>query len=149
MTKLDEKDLSILSYLQENGKYSYTEIAKLLKVSEGTVRTRINRMLKENVFEFVIHTNPNKIGLDVQAIIGISTKLGKHEEIASELRTYSEVRFVGAFSGTHDIIIQAYFKNNEELMNFVNRKLANIDGIESEEVNVELKQYKDSFSYVP
>ncbi|WP_280770931.1 Lrp/AsnC family transcriptional regulator [Salipaludibacillus daqingensis] len=149
MGKLDQKDLAILNYLQENGRCSYTEIARLLNVSEGTVRTRINRMLKDDVFEFVIHTNPNKIGLNVQAIIGITTKLGKHEEIAEELRSYSEVRFVGAFSGTHDIIIQAYFKNNEELMDFVNKKLAQIDGIESEEVNVELKQYKDSFSYIP
>ncbi|WP_026674060.1 Lrp/AsnC family transcriptional regulator [Alkalihalobacterium bogoriense] len=149
MGKLDHIDFAILGYLQENGKRSYTEIARLLDVSEGTIRTRINRMLKEDVFEFVIHTNPNKIGLHVQAIIGISTKLGMQEEIAIQLNRYSEVRFVGAFSGRHDIIIQAYFKNNEDLVFFVNKKLAKIDGIVSADVNIELKQFKDSFSYVP
>ncbi|UOE94156.1 Lrp/AsnC family transcriptional regulator [Alkalihalobacillus sp. LMS39] len=149
MGKLDHIDFAILGYLQENGKRSYTEIARLLDVSEGTIRTRINRMLKEDVFEFVIHTNPNKIGLHVQAIIGISTKLGMQEEIAIQLNRYNEVRFVGAFSGRHDIIIQAYFKNNEDLVFFVNKKLAKIDGIVSADVNIELKQFKDSFSYVP
>ncbi|PYZ95109.1 transcriptional regulator [Salipaludibacillus keqinensis] len=149
MRKLDKKDLLILGYLQDNGRYSYSQIAKMLKVSEGTVRSRINQMLKDRVFEFVIHTNPNKIGLNVQAIIGISTKLGKHEEIAAQLKEFPQVRFVGAFSGTHDLIIQAYFKSNEELMDFANKKLASIEGIESEEINVELKQYKDTFSYVP
>ncbi|WP_209125780.1 Lrp/AsnC family transcriptional regulator [Alkalihalobacillus sp. BA299] len=148
MSKLDQMDFAILGYLQENGKRSYTEIAKLLDVSEGTIRTRINRMLKENVFEFVIHTNPNKVGLNVQAIIGISTKLGSQEEIADQLNRYAEVRFVGAFSGRHDLIIQAYFKSNEDLVHFVNKELAKMDGIISADVNIELKQYKDSFSYV-
>ncbi|MFB5663538.1 Lrp/AsnC family transcriptional regulator [Alteribacillus sp. HJP-4] len=148
MDHLDKTDLLILGYLQENGKRSYSEIARYLEVSEGTVRTRINKMLNNGVFEFIIHTNPNKVGLEVQAIIGFSTKLGEQEEIARSLQRFSEVRFVGAFSGRHDLIIQAYFKSNEDLVNFVNKELAQIDGILSADVNVELKQYKDSFSYV-
>lgn len=148
MSKIDEMDYTILSFLQEDGKKSYTEIAKELKVSEGTVRTRINRMLKDNVFEFIIHMNPNKIGLNVQVIIGISTKLGYQESIARELNRFSEVRFVGAFSGQHDLIMQAYFKNNDDLVHFVNKELAKIEGIISADVNIELKQYKDSFSYI-
>ncbi|MDX6154370.1 Lrp/AsnC family transcriptional regulator [Marinococcus sp. PL1-022] len=145
---LDQVDMSILGYLQANGKESYSEIARCLGVSEGTVRSRINKMLRHSVFEFIIHTNPNKIGLDVQTIIGLSTKLGMQDEIASKLQRFSEVRFVGAFSGNHDLILQAYFRNNEDLVNFVNRDLAQIDGILNADVNVELKQYKDSFSYL-
>lgn len=148
MAKIDDMDYTILSFLQEDGKKSYTEIAKELNVSEGTVRTRINRMLKDNVFEFIIHMNPNKIGLNVQVIIGISTKLGYQESIARELNRFSEVRFVGAFSGQHDLIMQAYFKNNDDLVHFVNKELAKIEGIISADVNIELKQYKDSFSYI-
>ena len=148
MGKLDDIDLAILGFLQENGKRSYTEIAKLLHVSEGTVRTRINRMLKDGVFEFIIHMDPNKIGLNVQAIIGISTKLGQQEQIARTLNGFQEVRFVGAFSGQHDLILQAYFKNNDELVHFVNKELAKMEGIISVDVSIELKQYKDTFSYI-
>ena len=39
-------------------------------------------MLNEKVFEFIIHMDPNKIGLQVQAIIGIATKLGYQEQVA-------------------------------------------------------------------
>ncbi|BAB07360.1 Lrp/AsnC family transcriptional regulator [Halalkalibacterium halodurans] len=148
MVKLDDVDMSILQLLQDNGKRSYTDIAKRINVSEGTVRTRINRMLKERVFEFIIHMDPNKIGLNVQAIIGIKTQLGKQETIATKLNEYPEVRFVGAFSGRHDLILQAYFKNNEDLVNFVNKELSKIDGILAADVSIELKQYKDSFSYI-
>ncbi|SDJ25712.1 Lrp/AsnC family transcriptional regulator, regulator for asnA, asnC and gidA [Natribacillus halophilus] len=105
-------------------------------------------MLSHDVFEFIIHTNPNKIGYHVQAIIGLEAKVGYHDEIASQLQPYRAVRFIGAFSGKHDLIIQAYFRNNEELVTFVDQQLSEIEGIISVDVNVELKQYKDTFSYV-
>ncbi|MDQ0297612.1 Lrp/AsnC family transcriptional regulator for asnA, asnC and gidA [Salibacterium salarium] len=145
---LDKTDMRILAYLQENGKRSYSEISRYLEVSEGMVRSRINKMLDDGVFEFIIHTNPNKVGLQVQTIVGFSTQLGKQEEIARELQKFPEVRFVGAFSGKHDLIIQAYFEDNDSLVNFINKELAHIEGILNADVNVELKQYKDSFSYV-
>ncbi|WP_252313703.1 Lrp/AsnC family transcriptional regulator [Sinobaca sp. H24] len=148
MSQLDSTDMAILGYLQENGKRSYSEIARYLECSEGTIRSRINKMLSAGVFEFIIHTNPNKVGLEVQAIIGFSTRLGAQEDIARSLQKHPEVRFVGAFSGKHDLIIQAYFKSNEDLVNFVNKELAKIEGILNADVNVELKQYKDSFSYI-
>ncbi|RBW71069.1 Lrp/AsnC family transcriptional regulator [Bacillus taeanensis] len=148
MEKLDTLDMSILTMLQENGRRSYTEVGKYLNVSEGTIRSRINRMLKDGVFEFVIHTNPNKIGLNVQTIIGLTTKLGMQEKVAKQLNQFSEVRFVGAFSGKHDLMLQAYFRSNEDLVDFVNNQLSKIDGIVSADVSLELKQYKDSFSFI-
>ena len=92
--------------------------------------------------------DPNKIGLQVQAIIGIATKLGYQEQVAMKLNQCREVRFVGVFSGRHDLILQAYFKNNEALVDFVNGELAQLEGIDTVDVSIELKQYKDSFSYI-
>ncbi|WP_059103383.1 Lrp/AsnC family transcriptional regulator [Shouchella shacheensis] len=147
MSKLDTLDFSVLSLLQENGKASYSDIARKLSVSEGTIRSRIGKMVKDGVFEFIIHVNPNKVGLCVQAIIGLTTKLGRQEEVAGWLHQFPEVRFVAAFSGKHDLMLQAYFSSNEELVHFVNKELAKLDGIDTVDVSIELKQYKDSFSY--
>ncbi|RXT14036.1 Lrp/AsnC family transcriptional regulator [Ammoniphilus sp. CFH 90114] len=148
MKKLDRLDFEILQLLQEDGRRSYTEMAQLLEVSEGTIRARINKMQEEEVFEFIIHTNPNKVGLNVQAIIGIKTQLGLQERVAVQLRDFPSVRFIGAFSGRNDLIIQAYFRSNDELVLFVNHDLSKIEGIISADVSIELKQYKDSFSFI-
>ncbi|MBO8170615.1 MAG: Lrp/AsnC family transcriptional regulator [Bacillaceae bacterium] len=148
MKKLDKLDYHIIELLQEDGRRTYSDMAGKLGVSEGTIRSRINRMLNDKVFEFIIHTDPEKVGLQVQAIIGLSTQLGKQEKVAEQLGRYPEVRFIGAFSGKHDLILQAYFRSNEDLVHFVNRALSRIDGIVSADVSLELKQYKDSFSYV-
>lgn len=148
MKKIDHVDKQILQILQEDGRIPYTEIAHQLGLSEGTIRSRISRLLQDGVFEFVIHPDPEKLGLHVQAIIGLNTKLGLQKNVAEELAKFSEVRFVGAFSGRHDLIIQAFFHTNEELNTFVNERLSQIEGIMAADVSLELKQYKDSFSFV-
>jgi len=145
MRKLDHVDKQILQILQEDGRRPYTEIAQQLGLSEGTIRSRL---LQDGVFQFVIHPDPEKLGLHVQAIIGLTTKLGWQNSVAEELSKFPEVRFVGAFSGKHDLIIQACFHNNEELITFVNERLSQIEGIAAADVSLELKQYKDSFSFV-
>lgn len=144
---LDQTDFAIMNYLKQNARESYSTIARLLNVSEGTVRSRVNKMLGNDVFEYVIHTDPKKVGLDVQAIFGINTRLGMQDEVAKRLQTFDAVRFVGAFSGAHDLMIQAYFPENNDLIAFINKDLAAMDGISDVDVNVELKQYKDSFTY--
>lgn len=148
MKKLDQVDRHILQILQADGRTPYTEIAQQLGLSEGTIRSRIGRLLQDEVFEFVIHTNPEKMGVHVQAIIGLTTKLGMQKQVAEQLSKCCEVRFVGAFSGKHDLIIRAWFHDNDELITFVNERLSQIEGILAADVSLELKQYKDSFSFV-
>ncbi|WP_139489255.1 Lrp/AsnC family transcriptional regulator [Brevibacillus dissolubilis] len=148
MKRIDHLDRQILQILQDDGRTPYTEIAHQLKISEGTVRSRISRLLHDGVFEFVIRTDPVKLGLNVQTIIGLNTKLGLQQQVAEELSQLPEVRFVGAFSGKHDLIIQAFFYSNTELIHFVNERLSRIEGILGADVSLELRQYKDSFSYV-
>ncbi len=145
MKKIDNIDRQILQILQRDGRTPYTEIANQLGLSEGTIRSRIARLLQEGVFEFIIQVNPEKLGLGVQASIGLTTKLGKQQHVAEELCKFPEVRFVGAFSGKHDLIIQVVFHDNEELITFVNQRLSQIDGILAADVSLELKQYKDTY----
>lgn len=148
MKKLDQMDKQILQILQLEGRTPYTEIASQLGVSEGTIRARIAKLLQDGVFEFVIQVNPEKLGLQVQAIIGLTTKLGMQKSVAEELEKLCEIRFVGAYSGKHDLIIRACFHDNEELIYFVNERLSRIEGIVAADVSLELKQYKESFTYV-
>ncbi|MGD8189120.1 Lrp/AsnC family transcriptional regulator [Brevibacillus ginsengisoli] len=148
MKKIDQIDKQILQILQLDGRTPYTEIANLLGVSEGTIRARIAKLLQDEVFEFVIQVNPEKLGLQVQAIISLTTKLGMQKSVAEELNNFCEVRFVGAYSGKHDLMIRACFHDNDELIHFVNERLSQIEGIVAADVSLELKQYKDSFSYV-
>ncbi|GAE36963.1 Lrp/AsnC family transcriptional regulator [Halalkalibacter akibai] len=145
MSKLDQVDVEILNYLKEHGKRPYTEIAKSLRVSEGTIRSRVKRMLMDEVFEFKIQVNPTKVDLCVQALIGASVKLGKQDETAMKLLQFKEVTYVGSVLGNHQLLIKASFHSNEELGNFINQQIPAIDDITSIDVYVELKQFSENY----
>ncbi|MGN7309460.1 Lrp/AsnC family transcriptional regulator [Alkalicoccobacillus gibsonii] len=148
MEKIDAMDRAILMHLQTNGKSTFTRIASSLQVSEGTVRMRVKKMLEKKYFQFMIHMDPASVGLEVQVIIWVKTQLGQQDKVAEEISHLPEVRFTAAFSGQYDLIVQAYFRNKEDLIQFVNKKLASINGIITSDLSIELKQYKDSFSYI-
>ncbi len=48
---MDEKDYEILKLLRENSRMSNMEIARELKVSEGTIRKRIANLYKSGIIK--------------------------------------------------------------------------------------------------
>ena len=48
---IDERDRKILEILQDNSRLSNTEIAKIIGVSEGTIRKRIKRLIDEGIWK--------------------------------------------------------------------------------------------------
>jgi Lrp/AsnC family transcriptional regulator for asnA, asnC and gidA len=69
---MDELDLAILASLQTNGRRPFTDIALELEVSEGTVRNRVAKLLEDKVLHIVRLVDPNSLGINAPAIIGVS-----------------------------------------------------------------------------
>ena len=68
---LDTLDFAILSCLQKDGRMSFTIIAKKLKVSIGTVRTRFNKLIEEGTINIIGRVNPDKVGFNSYAHIAV------------------------------------------------------------------------------
>ncbi|MHB8361549.1 MAG: Lrp/AsnC family transcriptional regulator, partial [Thermoplasmataceae archaeon] len=70
---MDERDHQIIKLLEENSRLSNTEIARELKVSEGTIRKRIKRLLDTGIIEkFSLITK--KEGQDAIILLRIDTR---------------------------------------------------------------------------
>jgi Lrp/AsnC family transcriptional regulator for asnA, asnC and gidA len=72
IAEIDELDLKILKLLEEDGRLAFMDIAKKLRLSESTIRKRV-QALKENgvIKRFTVEIDPAKIGLNTVAIVGI------------------------------------------------------------------------------
>jgi len=55
---IDNLDRLIIEELRKNGRESYKKIAKKLKVSDGTIRFRVNRMVKAHIIKISALVNP-------------------------------------------------------------------------------------------
>jgi Lrp/AsnC family transcriptional regulator for asnA, asnC and gidA len=127
--KPDAVDMHILSILEDNGRATNREIAEAVGVSEGTVRNRIERLMRDDVLRIVGVTNPARLGLNTAAVISISAELSRITSIAERIAEAPGVVYVGYSTGNADIIALAFFPSNDDLTDFTTQTLAAIPGI--------------------
>jgi len=60
--KIDTVDSQMIQLLQKDGRISNTAIAKKIGIAESTVRTRLKRLMDENIIQIVAMSNPFDLG---------------------------------------------------------------------------------------
>lgn len=138
--ELDALDRSILRILQEDGRASYSEIARRIGVPESTVRLRVKRLVEKGgvIRKFAALINPFKAGYSIVAFIAVDAEPGKVKEAVERLSKLPEVDVLGiATGGAHDILMQVTVRDLKELEDFLIEKLGgSIDGIKSTETSI-------------
>ena len=129
MTNIDETDRRIVELLQNDGSLSNVALGHLLNISEATVRRRRSRLEEEDVIRIVAVADPFKLGFAIMAIIGVQTQRTKLADVEQALKQMPQVRFLGVTLGAYDLMLEAWFRTNNELLTFVTETLAHIDGI--------------------
>ena len=101
---VDEVDLKILELLKENSRSTYVEIAKTLKLSEGTVRNRVQALTDSGVIKkFTIEVS---LSVGVRALILISVDPQRPTlEISNRVLELPGVEKIYEVTGEYDIII--------------------------------------------
>jgi len=70
--EIDNIDLKILALLSEDAKIPYTEIAKKVYVSGGTVHVRMRKMEEMGIVRgTTLNMDYSKLGYDITAFLGI------------------------------------------------------------------------------
>ena len=101
---LDELDFSILSYLQQDGRMSFTVIAEKLGVSIGTIRTRFNKLIEDGTINIIGRVDPDKVGFRSYAHIAVYVRPATlKEKVAQEIMKMPEVSFLAMTSGDYDL----------------------------------------------
>ena len=102
MDRLDEK---IIQILRDNGRISNAEIARDLNVSEGTIRRRIRKLIQNETVRIMAIPDPQKIGYNTVALIGIESDPDKIDDVANYLSNLRETQYVALTTGSFDIFI--------------------------------------------
>jgi len=144
---VDELDRRIIKKLQRNGRMSNTEIARALDVTETTVRKRIANLLERDLMNIVAVPTPEAVGTNLSAIIGVSVNLTAMTAVSEALRECPEIRYVGVSAGRYDIVIEAFFTDQEHLLRFVTESIGPLPGVSDVETSVILKVVKFSYEW--
>lgn len=144
---IDETDTKILQILRTDGRASNVEIARSLEVTETTVRKRIASMLNGGLIEIVAVPTPLLAGYNASAIIGISVRLDSIRKVSDQLMAFPEVRYCGLATGRYDIMVEAFFSDNDHLLHFTVDVLGSIAEITDVETSLILKIQKFSYEW--
>ncbi|MEI8053077.1 MAG: Lrp/AsnC family transcriptional regulator [Bacteroidota bacterium] len=139
---LDDLDFQILSFLQMDGRMSFTVIAEKLNVSIGTIRTRFNKMIEDSTVNIIGRVNPDKVGFQCYAHIAVYARPAiLKEEIAEKIAKMPEVSFLAMTSGDYDLEVDVMCRDNNHLVEYVNQ-LSKIEGVNQTKTTIYLKVYK-------
>jgi len=143
---LDDSDKAIVELLQEDGRMSYTRIARVVGLSEAAVRTRVQRLIDGNVVQIVGVTDPLRLGFRRQAMVGVKTE-GDISTVADTLAAIPEVDYVVFVGGSYDLLFEIVCENDEHLLSILNDKVRTIPGVRTTDTYTYLRLHKQTYAW--
>jgi Lrp/AsnC family transcriptional regulator for asnA, asnC and gidA len=147
MPRPDKTDRAIIAHLQYDGRMPFTEIAAALRISEGAVRRRVKRLREDGVLQIVGIAEPQFLGWNTAAMIGITVQAGQVDAVACEIRQFPEVSYLFMASGAFDLFAEVFCKDMQHFVDFLNQKLQKVAGVQRTETFTILKMYKLSYRW--
>ena len=140
--ELDKLDRQILAILMKNAKIPYTEIAKQLFVSGGTIHVRMKKLEEAGIVNgYHLSVDHTRLGYDIAAFLGIYLdKSSLYDEVAASLHRIPEVVGAHYTTGLYNIFAKIICKDTEHLRDVLHDKIQKIEGIQRTETFISLQE---------
>ena len=143
--QIDNIDRGILSELMINAKVPYTEIAKKLIVSAGTIHVRMKKMEEAGIVKNSrLHINSELLGFDMTAFLGIYLEKGStYTDVIQQLNLIPEIVEAHYTTGVYSIFAKIRCKTTKHMRQILNEEIQSIKGIQRTETTISLEQSID------
>jgi len=143
--EIDNTDLKILEILTQDAKKPYTEVAKKVYVSQGTIHVRMNKMEEAGIVErTTLRLNYSKLGYDITAFIGIFLqKSALYEKVLNELKKIQEITNIHYTTGNYSMFVKIHCRDTNHLKEVLHDKMQQVEGIERTETMISLEESLD------
>lgn len=132
---LDKKDLILIDALRENSRTSLNVLSQLVRLSKGSVLSRMQRLEKYSIiYNYFTLVNIHNLGYNMVSI-AIKTKMTLAEK-ESYLNKLKKIPFltqiITFYSAEWDLMVRVYFKDKAHLDKIINdiTNFSNISDIE-------------------
>jgi Lrp/AsnC family transcriptional regulator for asnA, asnC and gidA len=140
--EIDNLDKQILSILIEDAAVPFTEIAKKLIVSGGTIHVRMKKLKELGIIKGThLNINPSSVGFDVCAFLGIYlNKASEYRDAVLELKKIPEVVEMHYTTGIYSMFAKILCKDTKHLREVLNEKIQVIKGVQRTETFISLEE---------
>lgn len=141
ISDIDNIDLKIISLLNDDAKTPYTEIAKKVFVSSGTVHVRMKKLEDMGVVKSAtLNIDFSKLGYDISAFLGIYLeKSSLYDTVIEKLKSIPEVISAYYTTGNYSIFAKIICRDTNHLRLVLN-SIQKVEGIDRTETLIVLEE---------
>ena len=142
MEKIDELDAKILNIITHNARIPFKDVAAECGVSRAAIHQRVQKLIDMGVIVGSGYDiNPKTLGYNICTYIGIKLEAGSlYKVVVPKLEQIPEIVECHFTLGPYTLLIKLYAKNDEHLMQLLNRQIQEIPGVVSTESLMSLEQ---------
>jgi len=139
---IDDLDRQILRILMRDAGVAYTDIARELSVSGGTIHVRMKKMEESGVvLGSKLLVNPPALGFDITAFIGIYLEKGSiYNDVSKELLKITEIVEMHYTTGIYSMFAKVVCRDTRHLRQVLNDKIQPIEGVQRTETFISLDE---------
>lgn len=140
--EIDNVDIKILEILMKNAKKPYTEVAKMIPVSGGTVHVRMRKLEEIGIVRgTTLQIDHAKLGYDITAFIGIFLEKSElYDQVISELEQIPEITNVHYTTGTYSMFARMHCRDTQHLKDVLHDKIQRVRGISRTDTMMSLEE---------
>lgn len=120
--KIDDLNWSILKFLQENARASFSEIGRHVGLTSAAVAERVRRLEELEIIEgYSVRVSHAKTGHQLKAIITLRAFMGKLKPFLVMVTEFDEVINCYRITGNENIVMEVVFKDQFHLEKFIDK----------------------------
>ncbi|MBC3861023.1 Lrp/AsnC family transcriptional regulator [Undibacterium jejuense] len=132
---MDAYDLSILRYLQDDGRMSNLNLAEKIHLSAPQTLRRVRVLEEKKIIRgYVAQVAPEALGLGVMAFVNLSLdreQFRNVREVEKQLRAFPNIIECHTISGDFDYILKVVAADLKSLSQFLTDTLMQVPGVAS------------------
>ena len=142
LEKIDNLDRKILKIVMHNARRPAKDVAVECGVTRAAIHQRLQRMIDLKVITGSgYNVNPKILGYATCTYIGVNLERGAmYREVVPELQKIPEIVECHFTTGPYTMLIKLYARDNEHLMELLNKKIQMIPGVTGTETLISLDQ---------
>jgi DNA-binding Lrp family transcriptional regulator len=135
---IDHLDERIIEILKKDARKPFVEIAEELKVSEGTIRSRVRKLFEEGVIQsFTIKTSSKNVKAIIEVKIDVNVNTS---EVANHIAKFDGVSEVFEVTGEEDIVAIIDVTSSPQLNDIIER-IRHFENVQSTRTRLILKEH--------
>jgi Lrp/AsnC family transcriptional regulator for asnA, asnC and gidA len=141
---LDKIDHKILQKLLDDGRASFSSIAKEVKLTDVAIKKRVESLIRKGVISSVsANLNYKVLGYENPVFVQMRTDMSKHKDLVKKLNSVDYVLELYQVLGEYNLIAKIVVPDLDSAERFIN-DLGLIDGISDIKTQLVLSELKNT-----